>query len=176
MSVREFEVGETLIYPGHGVVAVEALETRVVKGSERDYVVLRAVGADTLVIRVPAENVDLVGLRGAMDISDVERVLAILAENVEADTENWSHRFKANADKINSGNIVWMAEAVRDLSQRDRSTGLSTAEKRLYAQALRTLLVEVSLSLGQGDEHAEAVIAAALSRSGSHDDGDPQDA
>ena len=62
-----FTVGETVVYPNHGAAVIEDIETRTIKGEERDYLVLRIVGQNDLVVRVPACNVDLVGVRDVVD-------------------------------------------------------------------------------------------------------------
>ena len=57
-----FSVGETVVYPHHGAALIEAIETRVVKGEEKQYLVLRVAQGD-LTVRVPAENAEIVGVR-----------------------------------------------------------------------------------------------------------------
>ena len=56
-----FKVGETVVYPHHGAALIEAIETRTIKGEEKIYLVLKVAQGD-LTVRVPAENVDLVGV------------------------------------------------------------------------------------------------------------------
>src|ERR671917_530510 len=58
-----FTVGETVVYPNHGAAVIEDIETRQIKGEDRLYLVLRIVGQTDLVVRVPARNLDLVGVR-----------------------------------------------------------------------------------------------------------------
>src|SRR6267154_2059104 len=57
-----FKVGETVVYPHHGAALIEAIETRTIKGEDRTYLVLKVAQGD-LTVRVPADNVDLVGVR-----------------------------------------------------------------------------------------------------------------
>ena len=61
-----FKVGETVVYPHHGAALIEAIETRTIKGEEKIYLVLKVAQGD-LTVRVPAENVDLVGVRDVVD-------------------------------------------------------------------------------------------------------------
>ncbi|NDB50086.1 MAG: CarD family transcriptional regulator, partial [Actinobacteria bacterium] len=63
-----FKVGETVVYPHHGAALIEAIETRTIKGEEKIYLVLKVAAGD-LTVRVPAENVDLVGVRDVVDSS-----------------------------------------------------------------------------------------------------------
>ena len=64
-----FKVGETVVYPHHGAALIEAIETRIIKGEEKTYLVLKVTQGD-LTVRVPADNVDLVGVRLAQDAKD----------------------------------------------------------------------------------------------------------
>ena len=131
-----FTVGETVVYPNHGAAVIEDIETRQIKGEDKLYLVLRIIGQNDLVVRVPACNLDLVGVRDVVDADGLERVFQVLrAEHTEEPT-NWSRRYKANLEKLHSGNVIKVSEVVRDLWRRDRDKGLSAGEKRMLAKAL----------------------------------------
>ena len=74
-----FKVGETVVYPHHGAALIEAIETRTIKGEEKIYLVLKVAQGD-LTVRVPAENVDLVGVRDVVDSNGLERVFGVLRQ------------------------------------------------------------------------------------------------
>jgi hypothetical protein len=74
-----FEVGETVVYPHHGAALIEAIETRLIKGEEKTYLVLKIAQGD-LTVRVPAENVDLVGVRDVVDSAGLDRVFNVLRQ------------------------------------------------------------------------------------------------
>ncbi len=74
-----FKVGETVVYPHHGAALIEAIETRTIKGEEKIYLVLKVAAGD-LTVRVPAENVDLVGVRDVVDSNGLERVFGVLRQ------------------------------------------------------------------------------------------------
>ena len=123
-----FTVGETVVYPNHGAAVIEDIETRQIKGEDKLYLVLRIIGQNDLVVRVPACNLDLVGVRDVVDADGLERVFQVLrAEHTEEPT-NWSRRYKANLEKLHSGNVIKVSEVVRDLWRRDRDKGLSAGE------------------------------------------------
>lgn len=136
-----FSIGETVVYPNHGTAVIEDIENRTIKGEDRMYLVLRIVGQNDLVVRVPACNLDLVGVRDVVDQKGLERVFEVLQAKHTEEPSNWSRRFKANMEKLHSGNILKVAEVVRDLWRRDRDKGLSAGEKRMLSKA-RTILVE----------------------------------
>ena len=69
-----FTVGETVVYPNHGAAVIEDIEMRTIKGEDRQYLVLRIVAQQDLVVRVPACNLDLVGVRDVVDKEGLDRV------------------------------------------------------------------------------------------------------
>jgi len=77
-----FAVGETVVYPNHGAAVIEDIETRQIKGEDQKYLVLRIVAQNDLVVRVPACNLDLVGVRDVVDKIGLERVFGILRAEV----------------------------------------------------------------------------------------------
>ena len=88
-----FKVGETVVYPHHGAALIEAIETRTIKGEEKIYLVLKVAQGD-LTVRVPAENVDLVGVRDVVDSSGLERVFGVLRQPYTEEPTNWSRRYR----------------------------------------------------------------------------------
>src|SRR4026207_1704906 len=118
-----FTVGEQAVYPNHGDAVIEDIEMRTIKGEEKQYLVLRIVAQQDLVVRVPACNLDLVGVRDVVDKDGLERVFDVLrAAHVEEPT-NWSRRYKANLEKLHSGDVMKVSEVVRDLGRGGRERG-----------------------------------------------------
>ena len=109
-----FTVGETVVYPNHGAAVIEDIEMRSIKGEERQYLVLRIVAQQDLVVRVPACNLDLVGVRDVVDKEGLDRVFDVLRAIVPDEPTNWSRRYKANLEKLHSGDVMKVAEVVRD--------------------------------------------------------------
>lgn len=150
-----FSVGETVVYPNHGAAVIEEIETREIKGEDKEYLVLRIIAQNDLVVRVPASNVDLVGVRDVVDERGLERVFDVLrAEHVEEPT-NWSRRYKANLEKLHSGDVLKVAEVVRDLWRRDNERGLSAGEKRMLSKARQILVSELALAENTNEDKAE---------------------
>jgi len=149
-----FTVGETVVYPNHGAAVIEDIETRQIKGEDRLYLVLRIVGQTDLVVRVPACNLDLVGVRDVVDADGLERVFSILRAPHTEEPTNWSRRYKANLEKLHSGNVMKVAEVVRDLWRRERERGLSAGEKRMLAKARQILVSELALAERVAEDRA----------------------
>lgn len=157
-----YAVGETVVYPNHGAAVIEALETRKIKGQDELYLVLRIVGQNDLVVRAPAKNLDLIGVRDVVDEAGLEKVFSVLrAPHVEEPT-NWSRRFKANMEKLHSGNVIKVAEVVRDLWRREKARGLSAGEKRMLAKARQVLVSELALAEKVEEDKAEVMLDEVL--------------
>lgn len=151
-----FSIGETVVYPNHGTAVIEDIENRTIKGEDRMYLVLRIIGQNDLVVRVPACNLDLVGVRDVVDEEGLEKVVDVLRDKNTEEPSNWSRRFKANMEKLHSGNILKVAEVVRDLWRRDQDKGLSAGEKRMLTKARTILVEEVAVANKLDNEKAEA--------------------
>ncbi len=156
-----FNVGDTVVYPHHGAAVIESVEIRVVKGEEREYLVLRVAQGD-LTVRVPADNVDLVGVRDVVDADGLERVFNVLRQPYTEEPTNWSRRYKANLEKLASGDVIKVAEVVRDLWRRERERGLSAGEKRMLAKARQILVSELALAEKTNEVKAEEILDEVL--------------
>jgi CarD family transcriptional regulator len=153
------KVGDTLVYPPHGAVTVTDLRTRPFKDCQTKFVQFRA-HHDGLLIELPLGNAETVGVRKAISKKGVKEVFAILKAKVPEDQENWSRRFKANQEKINSGDIYKVSEVVRDLSLRALGRGSSAGEKHQLEQAMRILCSELALAEKTDNDTARAMIEA----------------
>ena len=156
-----FEVGETVVYPHHGAATIEEIKTRTIKGEEKMYLRLKVTQGD-LMIEVPAENVDLVGVRDVVDEDGLKEVIAVLQAQDAEEASNWSRRYKANLEKFQSGDVIKVAEVVRDLWRREQDRGLSTGEKRMLAKARQVLVSELALAEKKEEDEAEALLDEVL--------------
>ena len=110
----------------------------------------------------PVRNLDLVGVRDVVDKEGLDRVFDVLrAAHVEEPT-NWSRRYKANLEKLASGDVIKVAEVVRDLYRRDLDRGLSAGEKRMLAKAKQILVSELALAERTDEEKAATLLDEVL--------------
>src|SRR6478735_5650202 len=156
-----FEVGETVVYPHHGAAKIEEIKMRTIKGEEKMYLKLKVAQGD-LTIEVPAENVDLVGVRDVIGQEGLDKVFDVLRAPFVEEPTNWSRRYKANGEKLSSGDVIKVSEVVRDLWRRDQDRGLSAGEKRMLAQARQILVSELALAEGTNEDKAEIVLDEVL--------------
>ena len=157
----KFEVGETVVYPHHGAAEIIEVSEKKIRGEKQKYLKLRVAQGD-LIIQVPAANVEMVGVRDVIDRKGVKQVFDVLrAEFVEEPT-NWSRRYKANLEKLASGDVVKVSEVVRDLWRRYQDRGLSAGEKRMLAKARQILISELALARKVDEEKASAELDKVL--------------
>jgi CarD family transcriptional regulator len=156
-----FKVGETVVYPHHGAALIEAVEVRTIKGVDKEYLVLKVAQGD-LTVRVPSENVELVGVRDVVNAEGLERVFDVLRQPYTEEPTNWSRRYKANLEKLASGDVIKVAEVVRDLWRRDKERGLSAGEKRMLSKARQILVSELALAEHTNEDKAETILDEVL--------------
>lgn len=156
-----FKVGETVVYPHHGAALIEAIETRVIKGEEKQYLVLKVAQGD-LTVRVPADNAEIVGVRDVVNDDDLNHVFDVLRAPHTEEPTNWSRRYKANLEKLASGDVNKVAEVVRDLWRREKDRGLSAGEKRMLGKARQVLVSELALAEGTDEAKAETLLDEVL--------------
>ncbi len=111
---------------------------------------------------VPADNVDLVGVRDVVNAEGLERVFDVLRQPYTEEPTNWSRRYKANLEKLASGDVMKVAEVVRDLWRRDQDRGLSAGEKRMLSKARQILVSELALAERTNEVNAEALLDEVL--------------
>src|SRR5947209_4326580 len=156
-----FKVGETVVYPHHGAALIEAIEERVLKGVKKTYLRLKVAQGD-LTVLVPADNAEFVGVRDVVGQEGLDKVFEVLRTPHTEEPTNWSRRYKANGEKLASGDVNKVAEVVRDLWRRDRERGLSAGEKRMLAKARQILVGELALAESTDDARAETILDEAL--------------
>ena len=157
-----FDVGDNVVYPHHGAGTVVSKESRIVLGQEREYLTIKILHND-MTVNVPTENAEKVGLRWVIGLDAVEVVVKALSGESTEMPKNWNRRFKHNRDKMKTGDILELAEVVRNLALRDHEKGLSTGEKQMYVKAKKILASELMYAkdLSEDDAHAwlEEVLA-----------------
>ena len=150
-----FNVGDKVVYPGHGVAEVTGVERREISGNALEFYVLRVL-ENNVKVMVPKHNAKAVGLRRLVGQEEVDQVYSVLKHRGgKISTATWNRRYREYMEKINTGSLVEIASVLRDLCILRSDKELSFGERKMLDTA-RTLLVQ-ELALAKGaDEDAVA--------------------
>ena len=159
----EFEVGDKVIYPNHGIGVVKRIETKTILGTTCGFYSLRMTSSDTTVL-VPIDNVESVGLRGAIADHEVKKLFTLLGNGKIENHQNWKGRFKDNSDKMRTGSIYDVVDVLKSLNFLSQSKNLSFREKRMLDRAKFLVVSEVSEVTSQSAETIEEKVNKALER------------
>ena len=156
-----FEVDDKVVYPHHGAAVIVKKEKQLVDGKRVDYFVLE-VATDALIVRVPVDRAEELGVRPVISKNQARKVFAVFKDEPQEAGSNWSRWYKVLTEKINSGDIYQVAEVVRDLTFAQQTKGISPALKRMLSKAHLILNSELRFALDVDEEEATKRIIRAL--------------
>ncbi|MFO7171575.1 MAG: CarD family transcriptional regulator [Bacillota bacterium] len=156
-----FQVGDRVVYPMHGAGIIEAIEEREVLGARQTYYVMRLPLGD-LQVMIPTEAASSAGLRQVVPPETLHQVFEILRSHRAKVQANWNRRYRTHLEKMRSGDILEVAEVVKNLTDREREKGLSGGERKMLESARQILLSEIILALGLAPEEAVDLVDSAL--------------
>lgn len=156
-----YKIGDRVAYPMHGAGIIEAIEEKEILGEKHRYYIMKMPIGDMKVM-IPLNNVENLGLRQVVSADEVESVLEVLRGELSKMPQNWNRRYRANLEKIKSGDIYEVAEVVRNLAIRDREKGLSTGERKMLDSAKQILVSELVLAQDRPADEVEAVLQGLL--------------
>lgn len=143
-----FAVGDTAVYPVHGITKVVGLEQRTIAGSAIPVYILEVVENGSKIM-VPTAKAQAVGLRDLISGKEVEEVLSLLrTHHVVRNDQSWNRRKREYTDKLKTGSIFEIAEVMRDLSLLSANKQLSFSERRMLDTAKNLLVQEMALARG----------------------------
>ena len=153
-SKSEFKPEDFVVYPAHGVGRIVKVEKQEVAGFELELFVI-AFEKDKMTLRVPTNKATEAGLRPLSSPDIVAHAMKTLKGKAKVKKAMWSRRAQEYEQKINSGDLIAIAEVVRDLHRQDDQREQSYSERQLYEAALERLTREIA-AVGGGDEDAAA--------------------
>jgi CarD family transcriptional regulator len=139
----EFKTGEHIVYPAHGVGRIVGVEAQEVAGLKLDLFVISFI-KDKMTLRVPVAKATSVGMRKLADGLTVKRALETVRGRARIKRTMWSRRAQEYEAKINSGDLISIAEVVRDLFRSETQPEQSYSERQLYEAALDRMSREIS--------------------------------
>ncbi len=137
-----FGVGDTVVYPQHGAGQILDIVEQDFQGIPRRFYSIRILHND-MTVMVPVDGVDKAGIRAVIPEPMVEEVLGVLRDDPTKMPKDWNRRIKHNREKIKSGDVLEIADVLRNLALRQHEKGLSTGEKQMYGRVKRLLASEV---------------------------------
>ena len=150
-----FKIGDLAVYPAHGVGVIERIETQEFSGASQDFYVMRILEND-MIIMIPTQNVDSVGLRGIIGKKEVPKLYSILEKrDVVIDNQTWNRRYREYTDKIKTGSVFEVAEVYRDLLILKIEKELSFGERKMLDTARNLLVKEIALARKVEEEQVE---------------------
>jgi CarD family transcriptional regulator len=158
-----FKTSEFIVYPAHGVGQIISIEEQEVAGARLELFVINFV-KDKMTLRVPTSKIASVGMRKLAETPMVKRALETLKGRARIKRTMWSRRAQEYEAKINSGDIVAIAEVVRDLYRSESQPEQSYSERQLYEAALDRLSREVAAVQRLTETEAIKEIEAALAK------------
>ena len=150
----EFRPNDYIVYPAHGVGQIVSIEEQEVAGFKLELFVI-TFEKDKMTLRVPTNKATDVGMRSLSSPDVVTKAMTTLKGKARVKRAMWSRRAQEYEQKINSGDLISIAEVVRDLHRNDDQREQSYSERQLYEAALERLTREVAAVSG-GDEVAAA--------------------
>jgi CarD family transcriptional regulator len=139
----EFSIGDHVVYPAHGVGTVSGVETQEVAGLSLEVYVI-TFDHEKMTLRVPTKKAKTAGLRALAAGLVVNQALTTLKGRARVKRTMWSRRAQEYEAKINSGDLISIAEVVRDLHRADNQPEQSYSERQLYESALDRMAREVA--------------------------------
>jgi len=159
-----FKTNEFVVYPAHGVGQILAIEEQEIAGAKLELFVINFI-KDKRTLRVPTAKVANVGMRKLSDPTLVKKALETLKGRARVKRTMWSRRAQEYEAKINSGDIVAIAEVVRDLYRSESQPEQSYSERQLYEAALDRLSREIAVVQHSTETEAVKEIESQLAKS-----------
>ncbi len=138
-----FGVGQSVVYPAHGVGKITGVEKQTVAGMDLEVYVV-AFDQDKMILRVPTNRAEASGMRALAGSKLVDDALKTLGGKARIKRTMWSRRAQEYEAKINSGDLISIAEVVRDLHRGEDQPEQSYSERQLYESALDRMARELA--------------------------------
>ncbi|GHC77210.1 CarD family transcriptional regulator [Limoniibacter endophyticus] len=159
-----FKTGESIVYPAHGVGQIVAIEEQEVAGHKLELFVIDFL-KDKMRLKVPVAKANAVGMRKLAETDYVDRALKVVQGRARVKRTMWSRRAQEYDAKINSGDLIAIAEVVRDLYRAENQPEQSYSERQLYEAALDRMAREIAAVNKLSDTEAVRLIETNLKKS-----------
>ncbi len=156
-----YSTGDKILYPMHGAGVIKQIKTCQILGEVKDYYLLTVPCGD-MDVMIPVDTCGDIGVRPVGTQEEIDEAISVLSEDSTEMNGNWNKRYRENMDKIKTGNILLVAELVRNLTRVDRVNNLSAGEKKMLSNARKILQSEIMLVKEITEEETLEIIEAAI--------------
>jgi CarD family transcriptional regulator, regulator of rRNA transcription len=163
LEAMDYKIGDKVVYPNHGVGAIEQISYGVLNGRTERYFMIRIVSSG-LRVMVPQTNAESVGLRPVIRSNDATKVLGFLERGKLNSHHDWKHRFKENSERMRTGSLLEVAAVLKSLVSLSRSKPLSFREKKMLERAKYLLVSEMATARNTSAELAETLVVRSLAK------------
>src|SRR6056297_1140012 len=158
---QDFSPNDYVVYPAHGVGQIMSIEEQEIAGLKLELFVI-SFEKDKMTLRVPTNKATEIGMRSLSSPDVVSQAMKTLKGKAKAKRAMWSRRAQEYEQKINSGDLIAIAEVVRDLHRTDDQREQSYSERQLYEAALERLTREIAAVAGNDETAAAREIGEVL--------------
>ena len=145
-----YAIGDKILYPMHGAGIVETIEEKEILGELRQYYILK-VSWGEMKMMIPVDTSDEIGVRYIITADKIDAIVETLKAETSEMPGNWNRRYRENMEKLKTGDVLQVAEVIRNLIRTERTKKLSAGEKKMLANARQILQSELVLA-GDMDE------------------------
>lgn len=161
VSKDDFQINDFVVYPSHGVGRIVDEEIQNVAGFELKMYVL-TFDKDKMTLKVPKDKIESTGMRKLSSPNTIGKALQVIGGKAKVKRAMWSRRAQDYEQKINSGELILIAEVVRDLHRNDEQREQSYSERQLYEAALERLTREIAAVDGVEERKAQEKVDKVL--------------
>lgn len=159
----EFKIGQKVSYPNHGVCAIESVDSKQVSGNIVDFYTLRVLSFNSVIL-VPTNNAESIGIRPVISQRQCQKVLAFLSEDFEEIESDWKIRIRDFMTKVQTGDLLQVADVLKKLTFLMRSKTLSFREQRLLEKTKYLVVSELATACSKSEAELETEIDKLLAK------------
>lgn len=161
-----FKIGDKVSHPAFGVGNIKNIEEKLVLGKKENYYVLDLMVIE-MTLMIPVNKAEEIGLRYIIEPETVPEILNVLSAKMDENMgENYKQRIKSQAELVDSGNILKVAEVVRNYASRSKQEKLSSTERGLYERARKILIAEIGITYNIEKNKAKYLVKESIKKNG----------
>jgi len=154
---QRFKINQEVVYPLQGVGRIKAIEEREFKNKSIPYYIIYLEVSD-MTVMVPVDEAENLGIRAIVSSSEAEKALSLISGDYEPISADWKLRYQMNLDLLKKGSVLDIATVVKTLYHRSKIKELPIMERKLFDNALKLMIDEVSFALDKPKEEVEQLI------------------